>query len=45
VQRFLQTLPDVPLPMQLALQKVETFLKENRCKTLKQTSIKDYFVY
>jgi hypothetical protein len=44
VQRFLQTFPEVPLPMQFALQKVETFFEENCCKTLKQTSIKDYFV-
>lgn len=43
LQRFLQTLPDVPLSMQLALHNVESYLEDNRCKTLRQTSIQDYF--
>lgn len=44
LKRFLQTLPDVPLQMQLALLKMESFLEDNRYKVLKQKSMEDYIM-
>jgi hypothetical protein len=43
LKRFLQTLPDVPVEMQLTLQKMESLFEENRSKALKQTNIEDFF--
>ncbi len=44
LKRFLQTVPDVPLEIQLSLHKMESLLEQHRFKALKQRSIEDFFV-